>query len=479
MEDVAFLDATAQAELVHKGEVKPIELVEDAITRVERLNPTINAVITKTYDLAREIAASQLPMGPFTGVPLLLKDIYGFHTGVRQTHGSKSFGDYVPDFDSELVVRHRRAGFIPIGKTNAPEFGISITTEPERYGPTRNPWNTGHSAGGSSGGSGAAVASGMVPIAHANDGGGSTRIPASCCGVFGLKATRSRNPLRPQFSDLMLPVVSEHAITRSVRDSAAMLDATAGASVGDPYHAPLPARPYVEEVGAHPGTLKIAFTTDNFNGAPVHADCAAAIEDAANLCAELGHEVTEAAPMVDGASIKEALNTLWCVMGALSVEGVEEITGRVAGQQEVEPFTWSAYEVGREVTATAYVGLMRTFQQMLYEYGHFFADYDVLLTPTLASPPVELGASKATPGEDPRDYFDRVWWTHNPYAPIANVTGQPAMSVPSFWNDAGLPIGTHYMARFGDEATLFRLAAQLEEARPWANKYPPISSIGS
>lgn len=479
MNELAFLDATAQAQLVRRKQVQAAELVEHAIERVEQLNPTINAVVTTTYDLAREIAAGELPSGPFAGVPFMLKDIYGFYAGVRQTHGSESWGDYVPNFDSELVARYKRAGLILVGKTNTPEYGLSAATEPRRYGATRNPWDTNRSPGGSSGGSAAAVAAGIVPMAHANDGAGSIRIPASCCGLFGLKPTRSRNPLRPQFSDLMAPVVSEHAVTRSVRDSATLLDATSGPAVGEPYQAPTPRRPFIEEVGADPGSLRIAYSTEPFSGAPVHEDCLAAVEDAATLCAELGHQVTEATPRVNGDSVSEALSQLWFLFGAMSVEGVKDITGSPADPKRVEPWSWALYEVGKDMRATDYVRSLQALQQALYVYGEFFSEYDVLLTPTLSTPPFPLGTFEFSTNDDPREAFDRLWWTIFPFTPLINVTGQPAMSVPTHWNAEGLPIGTHFVGRFGDEATLFRLAAQLEEARPWAGRRPPVQTSAS
>jgi amidase len=247
--DLAFLDATAQAELVRNKEVRPIELVDTAIARIERLNPTLNAVVTPMYDLARTVAGGKLPAGPFTGVPFLLKDLMASYAGVKMSLGMKLLRDFVPDHDSELVVRLKRAGLIVVGKTNLPELGILPTTEPLLFGPCRNPWDTERTTGGSSGGSAAAVAAGMVPMAHANDGGGSIRIPAACCGLFGLKPTRARNPLGPDFGDIFSGLVAEHAVTRSVRDSAALLDATAGPDVGDPYWAPPPARPFIQEVG--------------------------------------------------------------------------------------------------------------------------------------------------------------------------------------------------------------------------------------
>jgi len=299
-DDFAFLDATAQAELVQRREVKAIELVDAAIERIERLNPTLNAVITPMYEQARTAAISKLPEGPFDGVPFLLKDILASYGGVRMASGSAFLRDFVPDHDSELVTRLKRAGLIILGKTNTPELGLLTTTEPRLFGPSRNPWNTGRTTGGSSGGSAAAVAAGLVPMAHANDAGGSLRGPASCCGLFGLKPTRGRNPLGPDYGEFFSGLAAEHAVTRSVRDSAALLDATSGPDVGDPYWAPPPVRPFLHEVSTSPGRLRIAFTTKTATGASVHDDCISAVREAAALCTDLGHEVVEAAPAVDG-----------------------------------------------------------------------------------------------------------------------------------------------------------------------------------
>ena len=300
MTDLAFLDTTALAELVRRKEVQPVELVEAAIERIERLNPMLNAVVTPMYEQGRAAATGKLPDGPFVGVPFLLKDLLAFYKGVRWTATMALLRDFVADHDSELVVRLKRSGLIPLlGKTNLCEFGLLPTTEPHLFGPCRNPWDTERTTGGSSGGSAAAVAAGMVPMAHGNDGGGSIRIPASCCGLFGLKPTRGRNPLGPSFGDIMNGLVAEHAITRSVRDSAALLDATSGPDVGDPYWAPPPLRPFVQEVGVDPGRLRIAFTTVAPTGVSIHPDCISAVQDAASFCADLGHEVVEAAPVID------------------------------------------------------------------------------------------------------------------------------------------------------------------------------------
>ncbi|HLG16412.1 MAG TPA: amidase [Blastocatellia bacterium] len=471
-EDLALLDATAQADLVRRKEVKPIELVDAAIERIERVNPTLNAVITPMYEQARTEAKGPLPEGPFTGVPYLLKDLLAAYAGVRMTSSSAFLRDFVPDHDSTLVSRLKRAGLVIAGKTNTPEFGILPTTEPALHGPTRNPWDTARATGGSSGGSAAAVASGMVPMAHANDGGGSIRIPASCCGLFGLKPTRARNPLGPDFGDMFSGLVAEHAVTRSVRDSAALLDATSGPDLGDPYAAPPPARPFLREVGAEPGRLRIAFTSKAATGVPVHADCVTAVEDAAKLCADLGHDVVEAAPPGGGEMLIQMFMTLWAAGCTWTLDGFAHVTGRKVTSGDVEPLTWALYEVGQRRTASEYLLALQWLQGMSRQIARFFGDYDVWLTPTLGEPPVPLG-SFDSPKEDPmRGMFRATQFV--PFTPVANATGQPAMSVPLYWNAEGLPVGAHFVGRFGDEATLFRLAAQLEAARPWAQRRPPV-----
>jgi len=465
--DLAFYDATAQAELVRNKDIQPIELVEAAIERIERLNPTLNAVITPMYDQARARATGELPDGPFRGVPFLLKDIMAFHAGVRMAMGSKLLQNFVADHDSELVVRLKQAGLIILGKTNLPEFGILPTTEPELFGACRNPWDIDRTTGGSSGGAAAAVAAGMVPMAHANDGGGSIRIPAACCGLFGLKPTRARNPMGPDFGDVISGLVVEHAVTRSVRDSAALLDATAGPDVGDPYWAPPTARPYVQEVGADPGKLRIAYTSNAATGARVHADCVRAVESVATLCADLGHRVEEAALSIDGKMVHDAFMVLWSAGCGSTLKALGST------KDQVEPLTWAFKEMSDNFSAADYVIALMTLQKISRDVARFFLDYDVLLTPTLAEPPVALGTFDAPP-DNPLAAFERAA-DFACFTPLCNMTGQPGMSLPLFWNDDNLPVGIHFAGRFGDEATLFRLAAQLEAARPWADRRPPVS----
>ncbi len=471
---ISELDATAQAELVRSGEVRPLELVEAAIERIERVNPQLNAVVTPMYEQARAAAEEVAPSAPFAGVPFLLKDLLAAYAGVPMSLGATLFREFVPDHDSELVARLKRAGLIILGKTNTPELGLVPTTEPRLFGPTRNPWDPSRTPGGSSGGSAAAVAARMVPMAHGNDGGGSIRIPASCCGLFGLKPTRARNPLGPDFGDVMGGLLVEHALTRSVRDSARLLDATAGPDVGDPYWAPPPSRPYAQEVGAEPGRLRIAYSAHAPFDEAVHPDCVEAARDAAALCAELGHEIIEAAPAFDSERTIRWFTAVWAAGCVQTLKGVAQQSGLKLKRRHMEPFTWALYEWGRRVSAADYLLSLQGLQRLARHLERFVADYDVWLTPTLAQPPLPLGTLQG-------GYLDlaqsfRRALSFVPFTPLANVTGAPAMSVPLHWNQEGLPVGVQFTARFGDEGTLFRLAAQLEAARPWLQRRPPISA---
>jgi len=471
--DLSELDATAQALLVREGQVSPAELVDAAIERIERVNPAINAVVTPMYDLARKAALDALPDGPLAGVPFLLKDLGAAFAGVPMTGGAAVLRDFVPEYDSEMVIRLKRAGLIVVGKTNTPELGCHATTEPRLFGATRNPWDTSRIPGGSSGGSAAAVAARLVPAAHGSDGGGSIRIPASCCGVFGLKPTRARTPQGPDNGHPSSLLVVGHALTRSVRDSAALLDATCGPDVGDPYWAPPRERPYTDEIGADPGKLRISFSVQTLAGKQVHSDCVNAVREAADLCAQLGHEVTEAAPEIDGDHLKDQFLFAFSSLVASSIERLSRATGRTLTADDFEPATWTACERGRALSAADYLLAVGDLQLISRQMGLFLTTCDIWLTPTLAEPPVPLGSFDRTLQEY-RELGDEQVLSFIPFTPICNVTGLPGMSVPLHWNAAGLPVGTHFVGRFGDEATLFRLAAQMEEARPWADRRPPV-----
>jgi amidase len=368
------------------------------------------------------------------------------------------------------VRRQKRAGLIVVGKTNVPEFGILPTTESTYWGRCKNPWDTSRTTGGSSGGSAAAVASRWVPMAHANDGGGSIRIPASCCGLFGLKPTRGRNPLGPDHGDLFHGLVVEHAVTRSVRDSAALLDATAGPDVGDPYAAPAPERPYADEVGRDPGRLRIAVTRTATSGVPIHADCVAAVDETAKLLESLGHHVEEGAPQLDGEAVKRGFISMWGVCIGAAVDEMAALVGRTVTPDNVEPLTWAMCQMSATTSAREHLRALAAVRKVARQVSRFFVDYDLLLSPTNAEPPPALGSFDAVPGNPLAGLVRAGLFV--PFTPIANVTGQPAMSLPLHMA-GGLPIGVQVMGRFGAEGTLFRLAAQLEAARPWAHRRPP------
>ncbi len=473
MDELAFLDATAQADLVRRKELTPDELVDAAIARIEQLNPTLNAVITPLYERAREAAAGASTDTVFAGVPFLLKDHVAEYAGTPLSEGSAFLaGHYISPQDSELVRRYQRAGLIILGKANTSEFALMPTTEPRQFGASRNPWNTSLTTGGSSGGSAAAVAAGMVAAAHANDGGGSIRVPASCCGLVGLKPTRGRNSAAPGHGDLAGGLLCEHVLTRSVRDSAAILDASAGPAPGDPYSPAPPERDFAEEVGHPPGRLRIGLGTVPLTGLPAHADCVAAAESAANLCEELGHEVAEASPSLDQQQLFKAFGDVWIALLCSAIKDWARRSGREPEQKHFEPVTWRMYLGGQRRSSGDYLLAVQDLQQVSREAASFFADYDVWLTPTLAQPPMPLGYFDYSP--ETRDQHVARLAEYTGFTLIANATGQPAISLPLHWNEDGLPIGVQLLGRYGDEATLLRLAAQLEQARPWSHRQPPL-----
>jgi amidase len=478
VDELAMADGVATADLVRSGELSAIEVTEAAITRIEALNPTLNAVITPMFEQALAAASRVDTSAPLAGVPFLAKDLIVEIEGVPFSEGSRFVHGAVSPYTSEIARRWRRAGLVVLGKTNTPEFGMVPACEPVLHGPTRNPWDLDRSTSGSSGGSAAAVASGMVPLAHGNDLGGSLRYPASACGLFGLKPTRARNPLGPEYGDAASGWAVEHAMTRTVRDSAALLDATSGPDLGDPYPAPVPARPFAAEVGADPGRLRIGFTSRTPEGAVPHPDCAAALADAVALCESLGHEVVEAELPGLTADVGASIGTIFCAATDWIVQYWTDRLGRAPGEDDLEPLTRAYWEIGRTVSAAAYLRAQERCQRFAREVARFLGDIDVWLTPTLSTPPERIGAITSTVEEPMRAL--QVGGKTVAYAGVvANITGNPAMSVPLFWTAAGLPIGVHFLGRFGDEATLFRLAAQLETARPWAGRLPPVHAAVS
>jgi amidase len=473
MTDGSFgdMDATALAALVRDREVRALELVDDAIRRCEQVNGTLNAVVFDMFERARDEARQPLGDGPFAGVPFLMKDFVAEIEGVPFTEGSSFLEGYIPHEDSEIYARYRRAGLITIGKTNLPEFAIGVTTEPRLFGAARNPWNTERTTGGSSGGAAAAVAARVVPAAHGNDVAGSIRIPASCCGLFGLKPTRARTSLAPNYGDLFSGMLVEHVITRSVRDSAGLLDVAAGPAVGEPYNPPAPARPFAEEVGADPGRLKIGFSCETPLGDPLDPECKHAIRETAALCESLGHEVVEAMPRFDTMELWQKFTTILSGGVAWALADWQRRLDRELSPQYFEPFVWAFSERGRGLSAADYLLALQDVQCQVRALCQFFETHDMWLTTTLGQPPVPLGTLVYK--DDPFELRRRMA-KFSPYTYISNASGQPAMSVPLHWTDDDLPVGLHFVGRFGEEAVLFRLAAQLEAAKPWADRRPPV-----
>ncbi len=477
IKDYARYDALGLAELVAKGDVTPAELVEEAITRIEKHNPALNAVIHTMYEQGRAAAAEWATpradaRAPLRGVPFLLKDINGNYTGVPTAQACRFLAGVPAYRDDTLVARFKAAGLIALGKTNVPECGILPTTESALYGPAHNPWNLAHSTGGSSGGSGAAVAAGIVPLAHANDGGGSIRIPASCCGLVGLKPTRGRNPMGPDLGDMLSGFIVEHVVTRTVRDSAAALDCTHGPEPGDPYAAPAVARPFLDELRAAPKRLRIAFSTTNPSGQKLHPECVRAVETTAKLCEELGHIVEEGAPPFDAGMLTSSFLTVWTAGVTTLIEAFGMMNGRTPGDGDLEGLTRGLYEQGKQITAAQYQIAIGMLQMTGRFIGRWHETYDCWLTTTLGAPPIRLGVIDIQE-RDPMKGFAPIL-DYVPFTPLQNATGQPAISLPLHWTADGLPVGVQFSARLGGEATLFALAGQLEQARPWIQRKPPV-----
>ena len=487
MDEWTVYDAVQLGILIRKGEINPLDLLNKTIERIERVNPQLNAVVHKLYDLARleaekwsaENRAEKTRNAVFAGVPFLLKDLIAEYNGTPVQEGSRAVRGYVSKQDTELVKRQRAGGLVIVGKTNSPEFGCLPTTEPLLHGPTHNPWNPALTPGGSSGGAAAAVAAGIVPMAHGNDAGGSIRIPASCCGIFGLKPTRGRNPLGPHFFDLGSGLVHEHGLTRSVRDSAALLDLTSGPDLGDAYASPPRERPFLEEVGRVSRRLKIGLLTSVPEGwafqTELHPDCREALLDAAGICEDLGHIVEEIpSGKLAYPNFSAAYGGLFtCLVGHI-IKYWEKALRKEITQDQLEPLTWVFYRAGLKRTGSDYLASVEDLQRFTRRIAHWYhdGDYDLLLSPTLRVPPVKLGSFQWSP-EDPNRWLEATE-ALVAFTRIQNVTGQPAMSVPLFWNRENVPIGVQFAGRFGDEATLFQLAGQLEEARPWVRRIPAI-----
>ncbi len=491
--DYDAYDALGLAELVQGGQVSSRELVEESIARIEHVNPKINGVVRPLYDRARAQSAAALGEGPFAGVPFLVKDLIQCIPGVPTEMGSVFWKGWTPRLETNLYKRWREAGVVPVGKTATSELGLLPVVETDLYGATRNPWNLDRTSGGSSGGSGASVAAGIAPMGSAGDGGGSIRIPASCCGLFGHKPSRARNPVGPTASEHWSGFVSEHVVSRSVRDSAAMLDATHGPDATAPYFAAPVDGTFLEATRRDPKPLRIAFHSEPAFPSTIHPDCRAAVEDAARLCEELGHRVEEVSPSHDAAALSRALVIVFGTNVAAEIKEAEQIVGRRATPKDFQLTTWISHMVGKAVSGQDFLVALRSLQAEARRLARVFRDYDLVLTPTLGTPPIEIGALDpqgvdaaaqrlfaatgwSAPLSNPKliDRAAETTFSFVPFTPIANITGQPAMSVPLCWNSENLPIGVMFAGRPAEETTMFGLAAQLERARPWKNRRPPV-----
>ena len=463
-------DALGLAELVRTKQVSAKELLGEAVARTERVNPDINAVVVRHEDYAQRQIDNGLPDAPFTGVPFLIKDL-DLLDGTRTTFGSSLYKDHVADHTGTLAQRYLDAGLTVFGKSASPEFGLMPTTESRLHGPTRNPWNPDHSSGGSSGGAAAAVAARILPVAHASDGGGSIRIPASACGVFGLKPTRARNPSGPDKAEGWGGFSCSHVVSISVRDSAAMLDATHGPEATSPYRAPVPERPFLDEVGRDSGRLRIFFTDQSPYGDAIDPEIAAAVRDVAKLLEGLGHHVEQRAPAL-AADPAQVIAAVVSANTAATVHLAEQKFGRAMTTDDFEKLTLGSAYNARKASAMDYVLALQNAFLISRSLTGFFADCDILLSPTLCQPPVRIGAIDTM--SDQLGEIPPLLRRYMPGTSMANMSGQPSMSVPLAWSGNGLPLGMMFTGRFGDEATLLRLAAQLEIARPWKHRLPPV-----
>ena len=472
-DDTRWLDATAQAELVASGKVTPLEMVNAAIERVERYDGALNALTYRWFEAARDLASSNtLPDGPFSGVPYLLKDLYAAEAGKPLSNGSKAYkaADYVSSEDTTLVSRYKAAGLISIGRSNSPEFGSVPVTEPEAWGPTRNPWDLSRTPGGSSGGSASAVAAGIVPIAHASDGGGSIRIPAACCGLVGLKVSQGRISMGPSRDESNLGV--EHCVSRSVRDSARLLDATHGPGIGDVIIAPTPRRPFIDEVGADPGRLRIGFLDFNPRGGDVHADCVDGVHKTAKLLESLGHHVEPGFPDIfSDNEIGRAFSMLWSTNMGTAIRRFSQALGREMTPNDIEAMNWAQAEFAKGVNGVDFsLAQASSIQFRRAIQSWWTKGWDLLLTPTLAAPPLPIGSMPNNPARPMTPLMTAGAWVS--FTSQFNISGQPAISLPLHRTAEGLPVGMQLAAAYGREDVLIRVASQLEQAAPWAHLTP-------
>lgn len=460
-------DGLGLADLIRRGEISSLEVLDAVIARIEARDPAINAVVHRFYDEARVELTAATPDGPFAGLPFLLKDLYTFQRGRPCGNGSRWLADYRASFDDPLVARWRAAGLIVVGKSATSEFGLNVSTETRQHGATRNPWNPAYSAGGSSGGAAAAVAAGMVPLAHATDGGGSIRIPASCCGLFGLKPSRGRNLTTDAWAGLAV----FHAVTRSVRDSAALLDVTAGPPVYHAYSLPQPAEAFLAATGRDPGRLRLAWTAGTPGDVSLHPDCRRAVEQAVALAADMGHVVEEVTLPVDYDELRENMIVIVAASMADTLASGNPLRPEGATREDVETLTWLFAERGRGIAAADFLRAQFAVRQFGYRLNAFLQPYDALLTPTMAQPPAPLGSLDTMAADF--EAFSRAVQPYVTYTQMFNMSGQPAASLPLHWTPEGLPVGVQVAGRFGAEAMLLSLAAQFEKARPWFDRRPP------
>lgn len=466
-------DGLGLGHLVRKGEVSALELLDEAIARIERHNPTLNAVIHKAYDEARGIAKGKLPDGPFKGVPFLIKDIGMAVKGWPMTSGSRYLRGYVPDYDAELVKRYRASGAVLMGKTNTPEFGIPGTTEGRFLGICRNPWNPDHSSGGSSGGAASAVASGMVALAHGSDGLGSIRIPSAQCGLVGMKPTQYRNPGGPDDRNRAHGFVVDHVLTRTVRDSAAMLDWTGTPEDDAPYGAIPKARPYMDEIKTPAGRLRIGLYTEVPRGIPPHPDVRAVFDETAKTLEQLGHTLIVKKDLpIDWRKLYRAQGAVSGAMFVGTIDGLKETLGREPEPDDLEPLAWASYRSAQKLTASMVGQGLQTLRLISRQIIALWSEFDVLLSPVTLTPAPPIGLLDPV-NVEPREFNRRQSQVFG-YTPPYNMTGQPSLSLPMGMSSDGLPIGMMFTGRMSDEATLYRLAAQLEEARPWAGRRPQV-----
>jgi amidase len=468
-------DAVGLGKLVHNGDIKPIELVDESIRRIEELNPQLNAVIHKSYESARSIAEGPLPDGPFKGVPYLLKELATMWEGQPTTNSCPYLKDFVSPVDLEIVTRVKNSGFILVGKTNAPEFGWAITTEPDMYGPTYNPWKEGITAGGSSGGSSVAVATKMVPLAEASDGAGSIRVPASNNGIVGLKPSRGTSTFAPVWADYWHGAAQFLCVSRTVRDTAAYLDAIYGTLPGDSFAAPH-REPgfFLQQTKKNPGKLRIGFTTHTPDGLQIHPEAAAAVRNTANLLIELGHEVEEHDMNFDAVAYWETYTRMTAVVTADNFNVLKQFVGHEVREDEVSPVIWSMLRYGHSISGVQHANDIEMVKLASRQIASDIAGYDVYLTPVLPNLPRPLGYYDMNMSDHLE--YNRIMMADAIYMYPFNISGQPAMSVPMHWTGDGIPVGVQLVGRNHDEATLLSVAAQLEQAQPWSAKHPPVCS---